>query len=171
MAKSVVYEKSQHAGAVGINMTPMIDCTFQLLIFFVLTAQFASEDLARLVLPRPNPSMAQYDPGKPMPNRIIVNIVSKAGDEKEDLRDPFESGKAKFYKIGMRKFAPEEMHLLEAELQRRKEEAFGKGFKEIFLEIRADKDVNFQYVEAVMMAAAKVGIPKMNITALLEREG
>ncbi len=40
-------ERRAGNGAVDINMTPMIDCAFQLIIFFLLTAQMVGQDLTR----------------------------------------------------------------------------------------------------------------------------
>jgi len=44
-------KKSLGSGAVTFNMTPMIDIVFNLLIFFVLTAQFAVLEVEEVVLP------------------------------------------------------------------------------------------------------------------------
>jgi biopolymer transport protein ExbD len=50
-------------GSMDINMTPMIDCTFQLIIFFILTAQIASEEVAKVAVPEPHHSMAYPEGG------------------------------------------------------------------------------------------------------------
>src|SRR4030065_2770312 len=47
-------------GYLRINLTPMIDIVFLLLIFFVLIAQFSSRQLAQVQLPVPQPSAAKY---------------------------------------------------------------------------------------------------------------
>ena len=44
-------KKPERTGVVSINMTPMIDCVFNLLIFFVLTAQFVKLEIEDVVLP------------------------------------------------------------------------------------------------------------------------
>ena len=46
---------------IGINLTPMIDCTFQLIIFFILSTQLANRDLEKILLHRPVESQAHSD--------------------------------------------------------------------------------------------------------------
>lgn len=60
-----------------IDMTPMIDCIFQLLIFFMLITEITQADLAQLELPKA--SMAKPD-DKPPKDRLVLNIC-KATDE------------------------------------------------------------------------------------------
>ncbi|MBT7171008.1 MAG: hypothetical protein HN909_04480, partial [Phycisphaerales bacterium] len=47
-------------GATEPDLTPMIDCVFQLIIFFMLTAQMAS-DQAKLILPKPKNTIARIN--------------------------------------------------------------------------------------------------------------
>ena len=82
MAKSAVYSGRGQSGDVSFNMTPMIDCVFQLIIFFILAGQVASQSLARVDLYKPWKSQAQKWNEKD-PNRVIVNIPSKAGPEEK----------------------------------------------------------------------------------------
>ena len=56
-----------------MDMTPMIDCVFQLIIFFFLVIDLQNKDLAELVLPA-----AEYAlPDEPPPERVrpIVNVL------------------------------------------------------------------------------------------------
>jgi len=69
MAKSSVYKRGKPQ--VGFNMTPMIDCTFQLIIFFMLTTQMASAEFVPMQLPRPLRSVAK----EMTENKVIVNVV------------------------------------------------------------------------------------------------
>ncbi|HNX27429.1 MAG TPA: biopolymer transporter ExbD, partial [Phycisphaerae bacterium] len=97
--------KKQITGSIQeVNLTPMIDCTFQLIIFFILTAQMASQELAKVSLPEPVKSMAiGADPDKPdQPtnlNNVTVNVVNKYGDS-DDNRQMELAGKAECYQLG-----------------------------------------------------------------------
>jgi biopolymer transport protein ExbD len=56
---------------VGMNMTPMIDIVFQLIIFLMLATDFANAQLERVKLP--TATVANPD-SRPDPNRVMVNI-------------------------------------------------------------------------------------------------
>jgi len=64
--------KPESSGAVTFNMTPMIDIVFNLLIFFVLTAQFASLEVEEVVLP---PSTTAELMDYTNYRNVVVNIV------------------------------------------------------------------------------------------------
>ena len=66
-------KKPEHTGVVSINMTPMIDCVFNLLIFFVLTAQFVKLEIEDVVLPIS--TTAEFKDYTEYKN-IIINIVN-----------------------------------------------------------------------------------------------
>ncbi len=56
----------------GVDMTPMIDIVFQLLIFFLVTAQMAEQTRAKLDLPK--------EPGEMTPDReftgLTINVLA-----------------------------------------------------------------------------------------------
>ena len=56
----------------GVDMTPMIDIVFQLLIFFLVTAQMAEQTRAKLDLPK--------EPGETTPDRefagLTINVLA-----------------------------------------------------------------------------------------------
>lgn len=154
----------------------MIDCTFQLIIFFILTAQMASQDLAKLVVHKPNESMALSAETKQgmkvnKPNQVTVNIVNEYGDRK-DNRDPGISAQPICYKIGSKTIEIGDVDTLLDIFRQRKVHAEQAGYKagDFYLEIRADKDVEFAGVEPVMLAAAEAGISKMSITAIVDEK-
>ena len=55
-----------------MDMTPMIDCVFLLMIFFVLVIDLSQQDLEDLILPKAEHALAE---DKPPSIRPIVNIV------------------------------------------------------------------------------------------------
>jgi len=55
----------------GMNMTPMIDIVFQLIVFLMLATDFANQELERVYLPKADASMADDHPDK---TRLMVNI-------------------------------------------------------------------------------------------------
>lgn len=65
---------SDRAGAVGINMTPMIDVVFQLLIFFLVSSHLAKQE-AQLPLPLPTASTGE-DSSEASEHRATLNILA-----------------------------------------------------------------------------------------------
>ena len=167
MAKS---RRGPGAGEVSFNMTPMIDCTFQLIIFFILTSQAASADLAKLVLSQPYDSPARTPKEYPLPYKVVVNITSLAGGTMDSDVPPDVAGKAKHYVIGGKKYSPMEIQEVENVLRERKNEHLAAGGKmeDFYVEIRADKRVHFIEVLPVMETATAMDISKMTLTALVE---
>ena len=157
---SLTFQKG--AATVGFNMTPMSDVTFQLIIFFILAGQCASQELAKLIPPKLDHSQAQQ-PEKMPTNRVVVNVPSAAGDEKN--ANPALASEAKEYQVGTKRINVGDRASLVKEMKRCRGDQ-----KEFYVEIRADYRVRFAAIEPVMLAAAEAEIPKMNITALLAQE-
>lgn len=65
--------KKPPAYDLDVNLTPMIDVVFNLIIFFMVITDMTQKDLEYLVLPRA--SEAAEDPGDD-PERLIVNIIN-----------------------------------------------------------------------------------------------
>jgi len=165
MAKHLAYKRRTPLGQVEFNMTGMIDCTFQLIIFFFLAGQMASESLTDLVLPHPERSQAIPSEQIENPSKAIVNVVSAVG-EGDDV-NPALLGKAERYQIGGIKLHVGERELLCDVLKRLKR---ASNSEEFTLEIRADHRVDYSEVQPVMQAAVSAGIAKMNITAITDSE-
>jgi len=175
MAKSCVFSKTGTSGEVGFNMTPMIDCTFQLIIFFILPATVMSQALADLKLHRPWRSQAREEKKILLEaaNRIIVNVLSSAGKKKDAPAEL--AAQADKYQILTQKIDIGDKEKLTRIIKDKVKQAKQAGHKKFFVEIRADYRVNFGAVRPVMLAAAKAGVKnvemKMNLTALLQRAG
>jgi biopolymer transport protein ExbD len=110
-----------------INMTPMIDVVFQLIIFFMLVTEMSQADLEMLELPEA--SQARED--EPKSGRIVVNIT-KEGDIRIHGRNHTEAQLRNY---------------LEREADK---ERSSDGYCSRELLIRADKDAEFKYVQHVM---------------------
>jgi len=66
-------KKPEGTGVVSVNMTPMIDMVFNLLIFFILTSQFAKLEIEEVVLP---PSWTAVNKDYTLFRNVVINIVS-----------------------------------------------------------------------------------------------
>lgn len=64
-------------------MTPMIDITFLLLTFFMLTSHLASAEKSEIDLPRPDDSQAV---DRRFPDRIIINVGYRGDSAGPELK-------------------------------------------------------------------------------------
>jgi biopolymer transport protein ExbD len=159
-------------GTGEVNMTPMIDCTFQLIIFFILTAQMAQEQ-TKVAIHKPHDTQAIIgDKGEKVFDRVTVNIYNRYGDN-QDNRDPVVAARPDGYNIAGKKVAVGDSETLELIFRRYRNTYLSKpGSKaeNFFVEIRSDMDIAYGAVEPVMLAAAKAEISKMAITAIAEKK-
>ena len=64
--------KRNAAITLNANMTPMIDVTFLLIVFFVVVSQIVDRDVIPLDLPTPNDARATVSESE---NRMVINVV------------------------------------------------------------------------------------------------
>jgi biopolymer transport protein ExbD len=127
------------------NMTPMIDVTFLLIIFFLLASHFAQQEV-QLDLNLPSASSGQQ-PKESQARRITVNVL--AGGQ---------------VLLGGRQ-------LEGAELSRRIEfesRQHATPGEELEVRIRSDRQVPYRYVEPIMLACARAGIWKVSFSVVRE---
>lgn len=125
----------------AINMTPVIDMVFLLLIFFLVASQFSEEERAlKVVLP----SASEARPLTMAPKEVFVNI--------NDQGQYFMDGRV--------------MLIDEVEAVLRQAVANNPANQSVI--IRADKRVGFDAVVAVMNACNKVGARDYVVTTASE---
>ena len=171
MPKSAIYGKGRQGEAIDFNMTPMIDVTFQLIIFFILAGQMASQELAQLLLYRPFESQAVRPEDMPSAEegQVVINVVSQARDAEDPKNvDPMLASRPKEYRVGKESIAgtaENNKEQFDRLVQVLKERVGTRDPTKIIVEIRSDRRVDFRGVRPAMMAAAEAGFLKMNITA------
>lgn len=167
MAKKANVFNREDDGDASFNMTPMIDVTFQLIIFFILTSQVASAELAQLTLHRPWVSPArEADEEMRKQNNVIVNILSADAQPGEKQQGP-ETGKAASYKISGKTIEIGDEARIGEIIQEEIDQAGGDP-KQVSVEIRSDRRVHFSEVLPVMLEATNKKISRMHLTAKLE---
>ena len=159
MAKSI-YGKTK--AEVAFNMTPMIDCTFQLIIFFMLVTQMVSSEYVKLNLPKPTVNQAlQLDER----HKVIVNVIPYR--KKEIAANPNLKGKAKGYSVKSARLKRSEAGRLRDLLIQARRRARQAGFGDDFVvEVRADRSMHYLEVLPVLEAVQAAEIEKMRITAV-----
>jgi biopolymer transport protein ExbD len=127
---------------VGINMTPMIDVVFQLIIFFLVTSHFARQEL-QMSLPLPAADSGLAEPTAARP-KLVINVTGDGG----------------IHFTG-RQVTP-------AELQARLAQRAAELGTDVEVRIRGDRSVAYRHVEPVMVACARAGI--WNVTYAVYRK-
>ncbi|MDY7009596.1 MAG: biopolymer transporter ExbD [Planctomycetota bacterium] len=147
-----------------VNMTPMIDCIFQLLIFFMLTTQMASADFVNMKVPKPDFSQAK----KPQEgNKAVVNVEPFT---KEEISENIaRKGMTKQYSLAGLKIERGNTEKLIRELDKARRTS--EKPKEFVVELRADKSIRYDQIEPVLRAMQRAELGKMFITAMREQQG
>ena len=139
-------------GTVSMNMTPMIDIVFQLLIFFILTAQFQQLEIEQVVLPM---SLAA-EPKDPFQYRnVIINVVNPDNPEVIVMGEP----------VGY--LVIDGDNELSSLLKARKATILETGEK-LNVILRADEMICYEVVASVMLAAGRAEIQGWWITTDIE---
>ena len=140
-----------------LNITSMMDLVLNLLMFFVLLSNFTLAELPALSPPQPTQSRARRSEA---PNKVTVNIVPEG-----------ETGRARLVKVGTTEIVPAPgaggglvipglEGLLQHELN---------IDKEVEIDLRADKSLNYDQVQPVMAAITNAGINRINVVAEVEQ--
>ena len=167
-------KKERHQGEdVSFNLTPMIDVTFQLIIFFMLAGSLASLDNIRLEVPKLHKSVAEETDA---PNRVVVNVPPYPKTEIE--ADDRLKGAARMYVIRTRQIETGNVGELTTVLseqrnvfERRKSENPALKDLSFQVEIRADTSIEWSQVWPVLAAARSAGIEKMVFAAQVPLAG
>ena len=156
---SQVYERGPSTPR--MNMTPLIDVTFQLIIFFMLVNTIASEEILPIVLPElDNPQTIKLGEV----SRIIVNLgTTEFADRPIGVRGLNTSGDLTRMRVGMTQVNANDMQ----EVSRILAEARASN-PEVEVLLRADSALFFQDVQPVMQAITAAGIKKVNMVAYME---
>jgi len=127
-----------------MNMTPMIDIVFQLIIFLMLANDLSRKEIEEMELPLA--LHATEDKGDKEKYRIIVNLLKSEGD-----RPP--TFKVKGMEMDLASF----QQFLRPEADRNREQD-GPKASELYVLVRADTMSRWQDVQWVMQACADPSI-------------
>lgn len=124
-----------HRSRLEMNMIPMIDVVFLLIIFFLVSSHLAKQEVqAELALPIAETGVENQDADQ---RRLTVNIAAENGNYT--------------IKFGSRSVNTNDLQqYLERELER--------SNTDLEVRIRGDREIPYQIVEPVMVACARLGI-------------
>ena len=139
---SAIYKRGN--AEINANLTPMIDVTFLLIVFFVLVSQIVEVENVEMNLPQPIDPLTE-----PMGDeqRAVINIV------------PDSSGRIEGYRLGTRQFpsGTEGIAALTDQLA-----GLYAANPAMSVNLRADRRTHYEWVEpamqAVVNAASRAGV-------------
>lgn len=131
--------------AINMDMTPMIDVVFQLMIFFILVTEVSQAEIEVLTLPKASEAVPDKNPEA---KRLILNVNTQ--------------GEIKFR--GKKLSTPELAKFLKMEAGLKKDPTNPQLSDRAIL-IRCDIDAEYKHLQTVMQECAKVGIWKLEIAA------
>ena len=134
---------------VTLQMTSMIDVVFLLVIFFMLVNDMSKLEVESLTLPIAYQATEDKNPPK---GRIVVNVLP--------------SGDVRINAVSYKREALEAF--LAREAVKRQD---ADGLSALSLKIRADADVQYKYVQEVMMACMKARIWRVSFGVSPEDAG
>jgi len=116
--------------ALEINMTPMIDCVFLLLLFFMLVTDMArQDDIEDMQLPDVKAARPDENPD---PMRLIINITKDGS----------------YYIGGARRSEQEVMDALAVEARQTRDQA---GISDRIVLVKADRRARFEYIKKLII--------------------
>jgi len=129
--------RRQRGEEVGVNLTPLIDVVFLLLIFFMVSTTFKKETHINLNLPEAEGEQVTAE------NKQIEIVISASGE----------------YAINERALINDEFETLRAAIKK-----VGEGDTELPVIISADGKAPHQAVVNAMDAAGQLGYSRLSIT-------
>lgn len=151
--------------APSMNITPLIDVVFLLIIFFMIVSKIQSDQNAEMMVP-------QFDDAKTREvgdiDVAVVNVAPVSFSRADRERNPLAiDGNAAFVQIGanLRIADPRNAPAITAELQNLKSTR-----PELEVLLRADRALYYSSVQPVMGAITSAGIETVNLVAFKPEE-
>ncbi|MFW6145973.1 MAG: ExbD/TolR family protein [Planctomycetota bacterium] len=156
--------KRHHHTAGGINLTGLIDVTFQLIIFFVLAGTFASAE--RMDLKPPTLEGSEHVADLKLPHSVVVQVAPYPPEriaEAGALR-----GAAAAWRVGPTELVPHDTAGLLAALTRARRAFAARAGEAAVLEVevRADRSILYSEVEPVLACVERAGFGRVHYVAL-----
>jgi biopolymer transport protein ExbD len=150
-----------------MNITPLIDVVFLLIVFFMLVNKIVSDETVPMFVPRLTDPVTRELADV---HRVVVNVPSRSGRDELTtntlLRDP----QPAFVQVGAsRRFDPADLAGITAAVDAARQAAVAEADADPRIEVvlRADDALFYDAVQPILDAIADAGIDTIHLTALL----
>jgi biopolymer transport protein ExbD len=159
-------KKGKRRVGVRIDMTPMVDIAFLLLIFYMATTQFKPPEQKSVILPV---STSQRD--LPTKNFITITITKEDSVYLDYIirAKRFDPQAGDSVEIPVREYTESTPGNVGTEIQRMRTKALQQGIREIYLVMKADKDASFGVVEKIMDSMQDQNLTSFQIVTDLDK--
>lgn len=145
--------KSKDIDDIKMDMTPMIDVVFNLIIFFMLVTQMVTIERAELELPRANKAREEQATDS---KQLVINVHRKPED-------------GKWIEVAGRKYTWAEFSdLLQTEANDAKPSSDDPSERQVL--VRGDIDTPYRMIQRVMLECAKKKIYKLSFAAKIQSD-
>jgi len=131
------------------NLTPLLDLVLQLVMFFMLVANFVMDELSDKIR---LPVASQAKPLTATDTKFTYLNVDRTGRVLVPLRDPL--------------LTPEEIKFHMGQVARNHVDGEAKAREEVTVIIRADRDARFTHIHKTMLAVKAAGFKKLQLRAM-----
>ncbi|MBI3872643.1 MAG: biopolymer transporter ExbD [candidate division Zixibacteria bacterium] len=158
-------KKSKRRVGVRIDMTPMVDIAFLLLIFYMATTQFKPPEQKQVTLPM---STSQRD--LPTKNFITVTLTKQDSVYLDYIirAKTFDPQSGDSIEIPVREYTEAAPDQVGGEIQRMRAKALRQGIRDIYLVLKADKDASYGAVEKIMDSMQKENLTSFQVVTDLD---
>lgn len=149
-----------------LNMTPLIDVTFQLIIFFMLVNNIVAAEAVQMIVPQLTDARTR-ELGE-VEQRLVVNVVPTAYQPADRKGDNVlnTDGNAIGVVIGMQEFPATDLLSMTNFLKEYK-----ARYPDGLILLRADAAIRYDAVQPIMAAITGAGISKINLVAYMPDKG
>ena len=150
-----------------MNLTPLIDVVFLLIIFFMIVSQIVAEQNVEMIVPAPTDPQTQMLTEEDKP--IMVNVAPVEYDAKSRGALPLRhSGQATKVVVGSREFGATQTTAITNFLREVKATRIQQGVDPIQAVVRADMALHYEEVRPILEAIRAAEIENVKLAAYTE---
>mgnify|MGYP006421770995 CR=1 FL=1 len=150
-----------------MNLTPLIDVVFLLIIFFMLVSQIVTEQNVEMIVPAPTDPQTQELTEDDRP--IMVNLAPvQYEDETRSAMPLRHSGQATKVVVGTREFGASQTSSITEYLGTLKASRIEQGVESVQAVVRADMAIHYEEVRPILEAIRAAEIEDVKLAAYTE---
>ncbi|MEW5702433.1 MAG: biopolymer transporter ExbD [Candidatus Zixiibacteriota bacterium] len=159
-------KKGKRRVAIRIDMTPMVDIAFLLLIFYMATTQFKPPEQKSVILPM---STSQRD--LPTKNFITITVTKEDSVYLDYIirAKRFDPQVGDSIEIPVREYTESTPGDVGGEIQRMRAKALQQGIRDLYLVMKADRDASFGVVEKIMDSMQEQNLTSFQVVTDLDQ--
>lgn len=153
-----------------MNITPLIDVVFLLIVFFMLVNKIVSDETVPMIVPAlTDPKTRELGEVE----RVVVNMPSRSGNRVEPGQSPVtRDPNAEFVQVGVnQRFDPADLAGITAAVASARESVEQRGDGPVEVILRADTALFYEAVRPVLDAITDAGVETVHLTAFLPESG